>query len=81
MENEIMVNEEIVESTAEEIAEGTSGKGWLIAAAIGATVVVGIGVYKFVKKVNANIKAKKEAKAMLECDEYEEVTEEISEEA
>lgn len=81
MENEIMVNEEIVETAAEEVVEGTSGKGWLIAAAIGATVVVGIGVYKFVKKVAANVKAKKEAKAMIECDEYEDVAEEVSEEA
>lgn len=81
MENEIMVNEEVVENTVEEIAEDTSGKGWLIAAGIGVTVLVGVGIYKLVKKVKANIKAKKEEEAMIECDEYEEVAEEVSEEA
>lgn len=81
MENEIMVNEEVVENTVEEIAEGTSGKGWLVAAGIGVVVLVGVGIYKITKKVKANIAAKKEEAAMVECEDYEEVTEEVSEEA
>lgn len=82
MENEIMVNEEVIENTTEEIAEATSGKGWLIAAGIGVAALVGVGIYKIAKKVKANIKAKKEEEAMIEDVEYTEIeTEDCSEEA
>lgn len=73
MENkEFMVNEEVIEN-AEEITAGKSKKGLLIAAGIGAALLVGIGVYKIVKKVRANIKAKEDEPKMIEGVEYTEV--------
>lgn len=75
MENkEIMVNEEVIEN-AEEITAGKSNKGLLVAAGIGAAVLVGVGIYKIVKKVRAKAKAKKEISEEIECDDYVEVEE------
>ena len=62
MENEVMMNEEVIETT-EEIAEVESGKGLIALAAVG-TIIVGAIVYKtIVKPTIAKIKAKKAAKA------------------
>lgn len=75
MENkEIMVNDEVIEN-AEEITAGKSHKGLLVAAGIGAAVLVGVGIYKIVKKVRANAKAKKGDPELIECDDYTEVEE------
>lgn len=79
MENEIIVNEETMDN-AEVIAQNNSGKGWLIAAGIGATVLVSVGIYKIIKKVKANIKAQKEQAAIIEDVEYTEI-DDCSEEA
>ena len=64
--NEIMVNEEVIETT-EEIATASSGKGFKVAASVGLTVLGGFVAYKYViKPVIAKIKAKKEQQAMEE---------------
>ena len=58
--NEIMVNEEVIETT-EEIATASSGKGFKVTAGVGLTVLGGFVAYKYViKPVIAKIKAKKE---------------------
>ena len=58
--NEIMVNEEIIETT-EGIATAGSGKGFKVAAGVGLTVLGGFVAYKYVlKPVIAKIKTKKE---------------------
>ena len=58
--NEIMVNEEVIETT-EEIATASSGKVFKVAAGVGLTVLGGFVAYKYViKPVVAKIKTKKE---------------------
>ena len=58
--NEIMVNEEVIETT-EEIATASSGKGFKVAAGVSLTVLGGFVAYKYVlKPVIAKIKTKKE---------------------
>ena len=58
--NEIMVNEEVIETT-EGIATANSEKGFKVAAGVGLTVLGGFVAYKYViKPVIAKIKAKKE---------------------
>lgn len=77
MENEIINNEEVLETTEEIVAEN-SNKGLVAVAAIGATLIVGTLVYKkIVKPLIAKHKAKKEQEAEddryeLSGDEYEE---------
>lgn len=77
MENEIMTNEEVLE-TVENVAEDNTVSGWAIAAVIGAAALVGIGIYKGAKKVIGIVKAKKEAEAakteetVIEVEDYSE---------
>ena len=61
--NELMVNEEVVETVEEAVLD--SGKGWKMVAGVGLAVLVGVGVYKIGKKIAANIKAKKEKEREL----------------
>lgn len=65
--NEIMVNEEVIETT-EGIATASSGNGIKMAAGIIALAVIGgVGAYRYiVKPMMAKIKAKKEQQAMEE---------------
>jgi hypothetical protein len=72
--NEIMVNDEVIETT-EEIAKTSSGKGFKMVAGIGLAVVVGVLTYKYVAKpIWAKFKAKKESQIIdtdfddVECD-------------
>lgn len=59
--NEIMNNDEVVETTTEEIVKASSGKGLKVAAGIGLAVLAGVVIYKYVgKPMIAKIKAKKE---------------------
>ena len=64
MENEMMVNEEVVETATEateEIVKKSSGKGFKIAAGVGLAIVVGGLAVKYVIIPTANkIKAKKQ---------------------
>lgn len=65
--NEIMVNEEVID-TIEEIATAGSGKGFKRAAGIiSLTVLGGLAAYKYViKPVMAKIKTKKEQQGINE---------------
>ena len=70
--NEIMVNEEVIETT-EEIATASSGKGFKVATTISLTVLGGFIAYKYViKPVVAKIKAKKEQQRInAEVDDFD----------
>lgn len=73
--NEIMVNEEVIE-TAEEIATSGPSKGFKIAAGVGIAALVGGLAYKFIAKpIVAKIKAKK-AEKEIEA-EYDYVDDEV----
>lgn len=59
--NEIMNNEEVIETAAEEITKKRSGKGVKIAAGVGLAVLAGIVIYRYVgKPMLEKIKARKE---------------------
>lgn len=59
--NEIMNNEEVMETTTEEIVKSSSGKGFKVAAGVGLAVLAGVVIYKYVgKPMIAKIKAQKE---------------------
>lgn len=62
--NEIMNNEEVMETTTEEIVKASSGKGFKVAAGVGLAVLAGVAgvvIYKYVgKPMIAKIKAQKE---------------------
>ena len=64
--NDVMNNDEIMETTTEEIAKMSSEKNVNISAGIGLVVLVGvagIAIYKYVgKPIIAKMKAKKEQK-------------------
>ena len=70
--NEIMVNEEIIETT-EGIATASSGKVFKVAAGVGLTVLGGFVAYKYViKPVMAKIKDKKEQQRInAEVDDFD----------
>lgn len=68
MENEIMNNEEIMETTTEEIAKAGSGKGLAIAAGIGLVALAGAVAYKFGRPMIAKIKARKEQKGVVDAE-------------
>lgn len=75
--NEIMVNEEVIETT-EEIVNARSGKAFKVAAGVGLAVLTGVVVYKYVAKpILAKIKAQKEQaeinKVAVDTAEYDEV--------
>lgn len=73
--NEILTNENVVE-TAEEVVETVNScKGMKIAAGVGGAVILGIIAYKFiVKPIIAKVKAEKEM-----VDTEAETTDDISE--
>ena len=69
MENEIMNNEEIMETTTEEIAKAGSGnKGLAIVAGIGLVALVGAVAYKFGRPMIAKIKARKEKEGVIDAE-------------
>jgi hypothetical protein len=86
--NEMMVNEEVVETATEateEIVKKSSGKGFKIAAGVGLVIVVGGLAVKYVIIPAANkIKAKKQQNSTpidVEAEEvYEDSTEQETEE-
>lgn len=71
MEEEIMNNEEILETTEEEeVVDQKSHKGLVAIAVAGAAALVGgIAYKKIVKPLIAKRKAKKELEASDDCDE------------
>lgn len=48
--NEIMNNEEVMETATEEIVKASSGKGFKVAAGIGLAVLAGVVIYRYVGK-------------------------------
>lgn len=68
--NEIMNNEEVMETTTEEIVKSSSGKGFKVAAGVGLAVLAGVVIYKYVgKPMIAKIKAQKEQQVIdAECE-------------
>ena len=83
--NEILTNEEVMETT-EEIVNAGSGKGFKVAAGIGLAVLAGVVAYKYIgKPLLAKIKAKKEETQEItdvefnESDVKDEDSEDISE--
>lgn len=84
--NEIMTNEEVVETVTEELAVARgSCKGIKVAAGIGIVLVCGIIVYKFAAKpMLAKLKAKNTEANIIEVEAEptgEEIDDEESEEA
>lgn len=75
--NEMMVNEEVVETATEateEIVKKSSGKGFKIAAGVGLAIVLGGLAIKYVVIPTANkIKAKKQQDSDVIDGEFEEV--------
>lgn len=66
--NEIMTNEEVMETT-EEIVNASSGKGFKVAAGIGLAVLVGVVAYKYIgKPLLAKLKAQKEKQEITDVE-------------
>ena len=64
--NEIMNNEEVMETATEEIVKASSGKGFKVAAGIGLAVLAGVVIYRYVgKPMIAKIKAQSSRLSML----------------
>ena len=71
--NEIMNNEEVMESATEAIVLASSGKGFKVAAGIGLAVLAGVVIYRYVgKPMIAKIKAQEQQIIDAEWDEPEE---------
>lgn len=87
-ENNIMNNEEVMETTAEEIVEAASKGGFKKVATFGLGMIAGVVAYKYVlKPVEAKIKtwneeriAKKQVVADATYDEVDETEENFEEE-
>lgn len=81
--NEMMVNEEVVETATEateEIVKKSSGKGFKIAAGVGLAIVLGGLAVKYVVIPTANkIKAKKQQDSDVIDGEFEEVADDDTE--
>lgn len=81
--NEMMVNEEVVETATEateEIVKKSSGKGFKIAAGVGLAIVLGGLAIKYVVIPTANkIKAKKQQNSDVIDGEFEEVADDDTE--
>lgn len=72
MNEQIITNEEVIETT-EEIVKAGSGKGLKVAVGAGLAILIGINVYKYVAKpLAAKIKAKKEQSKIIDTTEVEE---------
>lgn len=57
--NEIMENEEVIETATEEIVKASSGCGFKMAAGFGLGILAGMAICKLAKPVIAKIKARK----------------------
>lgn len=59
--NEIMENEEVIETATAEIVKAGSGCGFKVAAGFGLGILAGMAICKLARPVIAKIKARKEA--------------------
>ena len=62
--NEVMTNEEVIETATEEIVKASSGSGFKVAAGFGLGILAGMAICKLAKPVMAKIKSRREAKRM-----------------
>lgn len=84
--NEVMANEEVIETATEEIAKASSGCGFKTVTGFGLGILAGVAICKLAKPVMSKIKARKEAADVVidvdvtvedtETDETEEESEE-----
>lgn len=58
--NEVMENEEVMETAAEEIVKAGSGCGFKMAAGFGLGILAGVAICKMLKPMMAKVKAQKE---------------------
>ncbi len=59
--NEVMANEEVIETATEEIVKASSGCGFKMAAGFGLGILAGMAICKLARPVIAKIKARKKA--------------------
>lgn len=59
--NEIMENDEAIETATEEIVKASSGCGFKVAAGFGLGILAGMAICKLARPVIAKIRARKEA--------------------
>lgn len=79
--NEIMENEEVIETATEEIVKASSGCGFKVAAGFGLGILAGMAICKLARPVIAKIKARKKASIIdVTADEFEYDEKEESEE-
>ena len=57
--NEVMENEEVIETATEEIVKAIAGCGFKVAASFGLGILAGMAICKLAKPVMAKIKARK----------------------
>lgn len=73
--NEIMTNEEVMETTTEEIVKASSAGGFKTAAVFGLVFIAGYVAGKFIiDPAMARIKARKLSERTVERDDFEETT-------
>lgn len=60
--NEIMTNNEIIETTTEEVVKASSNCGCKVAASFGLGILAGMAICKLAKPVIANIKSRRTAR-------------------
>lgn len=67
--NEVMMNEDVMETATEEIANASSGCGLKTAAGFGLGILAGVTLCKVVKPLMVKLKARKEKKREAKKDE------------
>lgn len=71
--NEVMANEEVIETATEEIVKASSGCGFKTAAGFGFGILVGVAICKLAKPIMARIKARTTATECIVNVEAEEI--------
>ncbi len=79
--NEVMVNEEVMETATEEIVKASSGCGFKTAAGFGLGILAGMAICKLAKPVMAKVKARKGAKTVIDVEVEEQEFKETEEES
>lgn len=68
MENELMANEEVMETAMEEVTESGSGGGSKIAVGVGVGILAGMAICKLAKPVMAKIRARRKSEDVVDTD-------------
>lgn len=80
--NEVMTNEEVIETATEEIVKASSGCGFKVAAGFGLGILAGMAICKLARPVIAKIKARKNPPTIIDVEveeEFEETEQESKE--